>query len=233
MLTNSFLLTTSLGAPGEGSLTSTRNQLAFTSLSQLVSSQLNRYLNYALPNLDVSVGFLGESAQDLDVTYGVALSLLDERLVIRGQGLYQNESSQNAQHNLLDEFVVEVRLSNTVSVEVFYRREGDILGADQTLANTTGAGLSYETQFTTWSRLMERLFGWMRRSDPMNRTADVFAVDSSAASDDNEPCFTRQVLYREQITRPRAHSQGSPVPASQQRTQDVSPEGDRERPWLP
>jgi translocation and assembly module TamB len=165
LLTNSFLLTTSMGTPGEGSITSTRNQLAFTSLSQLVSSQLNRYLNHALPNLDVNVGFLGESTQDLDVTYGVALSLLDERLIIRGQGLYQNESAQSTQQNLLDEFVVEVRLSNTVSVEVFYRREGDILGADQTLANTTGAGLSYETQFTTWGRFVDRLFGWMRRSD--------------------------------------------------------------------
>jgi translocation and assembly module TamB len=182
MLTNSFLLTTSLGAPGDGSLTSTRNQLAFTSLSQLVSSQLNRYLNYALPNLDVSVGLQGESTQDLDVTYGVALSLLDERLVIRGQGLYQNEAAQNTQQNLLDEFVVEVRLSNSVSVEVFYRREGDILGADQTLANTTGAGLSYETQFSTWSRLVDRLFGWMRRDS--DEEADVLAAGDMQQSPD-------------------------------------------------
>jgi hypothetical protein len=62
---------------------------------------------------------------------------------------------------MLDEFIVEVRLSPTVSVEVFYRREGDIL-SDQTMnTNTTGAGLSYQTQFSSWRRFMGRLFGWL------------------------------------------------------------------------
>lgn len=159
MLTNSFMLTTSITSAGEAGLATTRNQLAFNSLSQLVATQLNRYLSQTLPNVDVNLGLQGESTQDLDVTYGVALRLLDERLVIRGQGLYQNEAYRNSQQNLLDEFVVEVRVSNSVSVEVFYRRENDILASDHLLANTTGAGLSYETQFSSWSRLLRRLFG--------------------------------------------------------------------------
>src|SRR5690625_2627947 len=178
MLTNSFLLTTSLTSYGEETLSATRNQLAFHSLSQLVATQLNRYLSQAVPNLDVNLGVQGENTQDLDVSYGVALRLMDERLVIRGQGLYQYEA-QHEQQNLLDEFVVEFRLSNSVSVEVFYRREGDILGSNQTLANTTGAGLSYETRFRSWSRLVDRLFG---RSGSDN--TELEADDADATPDD-------------------------------------------------
>ncbi len=162
LLTNSFLLTTtSIGSEQSQGLSDTRNQLAFNSLSQLVASQLNRYLNYALPNLDVNVGLLGESAQDLDVTYGVALRLLDERLIIRGQGIYQNEPTESRQQSGLDEFVVEIRLNSSVSVEVFYRREGLLQTTETLSTNTTGAGLSYQTQFATWRRFVQRLFGWL------------------------------------------------------------------------
>ena len=163
LLTNSFLLTTtSLGSQQSQGLSDTRNQLAFNSLSQLVASQLNRYLNYAVPNLDLNLGVQGESAQDLDVTYGVALRLLDERLIIRGQGIYRNEpTGSRQQQSGLDEFVVEVRLNPNVSVEVFYRREGDLLSASESFNTSTGAGVSYQTQFTSWNGFMKRLFGWL------------------------------------------------------------------------
>jgi hypothetical protein len=52
-----------------------------------------------------------------------------------------------------------VRLSPRVSAEAFYRREGDLLGAD--LTNTTGVGLSYETVFGSWNALFERFLGWL------------------------------------------------------------------------
>ncbi len=163
LLTNSFLLTTSaLGSQQSVGLSDTRNQLAFNSLSQLVASQLNRYLNYALPNIDLNFGVQGESAQDLDVTYGVALRLLDERLIIRGQGIYRNETTDSRrQQSGLDEFVVEVRLNPNVSVEAFYRREGDLLSATESFNTSTGAGVSYQTQFTSWDRFVRRLFGWL------------------------------------------------------------------------
>lgn len=161
LLTNTFLLTaSSLAAPDAERGGSTRNQFAFTSLSQLVTSQINRYLNQALPNVDLTFGLQGERAQDLDVTYGVALRLLDERLVIRGQGVYQAE--QEARNR--GEFVVEIRLSPAISVEVFYRREGDII-SDATLTNTTGAGLSYQTEFTTWRRLLHQIIRGSEREE--------------------------------------------------------------------
>ena len=160
LLTNSFRLTTTNLGTGSG------GQLAFNSVSQLVSTQLNRFINEALPNVDFSFGLQGESTQDLDLTYGVALRLLDERLIIRGEGVYQGsggstDNVRTTQQSLQGEFVVEIRLSPSVSVEVFYRREGDALTSNATLTNTTGAGFSYQTEFPSWKRFFRRLFGWL------------------------------------------------------------------------
>lgn len=187
LLTNTFVLTTSSGSGastggGESNnrLASASNQLAFNSVSQLVASQLNRYLDEALPNLDINLGVQGEDPQDLDLIYGVALRLLDERLVIRGEGVYQgNEEQRQSTQGLEGEFVVEVRLSRNVSVEAFYRRSGNELLNSQTLTSTTGAGISYRTEFTNWQRLSDRLFGWMTPDDAPSE-ADSTAVDAPA-----------------------------------------------------
>lgn len=156
LVTNSFLLTTSEASTGVFASS------AFNSVSQLVASQINRYLNEALPNVDFSFGVQGESTQELGVTYGIALRLLDEKLVIRGSGVYQGartDASNTASQSLEGEFVVEVRLSPTVSVEVFYRREGEVLTNNATLTGSTGAGVSYRTEFSSWRRFFSRLFG--------------------------------------------------------------------------
>lgn len=166
LLTNTFLLTTeNIAGTGSGSgepgrLADTGGQLAFNSVSQLVSSQLNRYLSEALPNVDINVGVQGETTDDLDIIYGVALRLLDERLIIRGEGVYtSNDELRTQQAGPQGEFAVEVRLSNQVSMEVFYRRAGDDLTRGQTLTSTTGIGLFYQTQFNTWGSLWRRVTG--------------------------------------------------------------------------
>ncbi len=159
LLTNSFRLTTDSFGSGSGS------QLAFNSVSQLVSSQVNRFINEALPNVDFNFGLQGESAQELDVTYGVALRLLNERLIIRGEGVYQGSNVSTANESLQGEFQVEVRLSPNVSVEVFFRREGDILESAD-LTNTAGAGLSYQTEFSSWKNFWRKLFGWLLSGQP-------------------------------------------------------------------
>ena len=159
LVTNSFLLTTSEAR------TDVLASSAFNSVSQLVASQINRYLNEALPNVDFSFGVQGESTQELGVTYGIALRLLDERLVIRGEGIYQGartDASEASSQSLEGEFVVEVRLNPTVSVEVFYRREGDVLTNNATLTGSTGAGVSYRTEFSSWRRFFSRIFGSSR-----------------------------------------------------------------------
>ena len=158
LLTNSFLLTTE-ASRNSGALTNSGEQIAFSSVSQLVSSQLNRFLNEAIPNADFNLGLQGESLDDPDVTYGVALYLLNERLVIRGQGIYQRDLAPN-QAGLEGEFEVEVRLTPSVSVSVFLRQEGDVL-AENELTRARGAGISYQTQFSSWGRFFDRLFGWV------------------------------------------------------------------------
>ena len=186
LLTNTFLLTTSTltqrSAGTDSRLAEAGNQLAFNSVSQLVASQLNRYLNEALPNLNVNFGIQGEDPQDLDVIYGVALRLLDERLIIRGEGVYTGDDpdEQEAQ-GPEGEFTVEVRLSSRVSVEAFVRRRGDDLTQGQTLTRSAGVGLSYRTEFTTWKRLFDRLFGWLL-PDP-SETPDDEATDLPTAGD--------------------------------------------------
>lgn len=150
LILNSFQLTT------ESISTDSGGQLAFNSVSQLVTAQLNRFLASALPNVDVSLGLQGESAQDLDVTYGVALRLLNERLIIRGEGVYQGaRSTENVRTSdgLQGEFVVEVRIGPHVSLEIFFRRESDILESTQ-LSNTAGVGLSYQTEFESWRSIL-------------------------------------------------------------------------------
>ena len=173
LLTNTFLLTTESiqgqtagGSTSGGNLTTAGNQLAFNSVSQLVASQLNRYLGAALPNVDLNLGLQGRNANDLDVIYGVALRLLNERLVIRGEGVYTgNDPDQTEARGPQGEFVVELRLSNRVSVEAFYRRTGDEFTQNQTLTSSTGAGLSYQTEFATWRELFSRVFGWLVPND--------------------------------------------------------------------
>lgn len=203
LLTNTFLLTTeSFTGPsgsgnGEGGTSGNLNTagrtLAFNSVSQLVASQLNRYLGAALPNVDLNFGVQGENPSDLDLIYGVALRLLNERLVIRGEGIYTGDDpdSQEAQ-GPQGEFVVELRLSQRVSVEAFYRRSGDELTQGQTLTSSTGAGLSYQTEFSTWRELWRRLFGWLFRDDepdapapppPSNPPSDSTVADPVARRD--------------------------------------------------
>src|SRR5690606_36889704 len=115
----------------------------------------------AIPNLDVNFGLQTNRVQDLDISYRVAVRLLDERLVIRGQGVYLSE--ENAER-LRGEFVVEVRLNPKVSVEVFNRKGGDQI-SDATALTTTRAGLSSQRQLSTRSRVTRKLLGWIRPDD--------------------------------------------------------------------
>ncbi|MEM6646843.1 MAG: translocation/assembly module TamB domain-containing protein [Bacteroidota bacterium] len=170
LLTNTFLLTTN--DVSTGSALTSSGSLTFNSVSQLVTSQLNRVLSEALPNVDVNFGVSqGDRLQNLDVTGGVALFLLDERLVIRGQGVvFQNDPA--VEQPLEGEVEVEVRLTPSLSFEAYVRREGDVF-ADE-LTNTRGAGFTYQTRFSTWRTLMQRIRRWFGRDD---RTADT---DSAA-----------------------------------------------------
>ena len=163
LLTNSFLLTSQ--AAEQAGLAQSGNQLAFASLSQLVASQLNRYLADVLPGVELTLGLQGTRTSALDVTYGVALRLMDDRLTVRGQGVLSTDAEQTASDALRGEFVVELRLSPVVSAEVFYRREDDLLEsvASGTLTSTAGANLSYRTRFASWRQFWQRLLG---REDP-------------------------------------------------------------------
>lgn len=151
LLTNSFLL----------SANGTRSRIlassAVNSVSSLVASQLNRYLSQVIPQADFRLGVQSdETVQDLDVSAGIALRLLNERLVIRGQGVYRGLNTEEvAPQGLEGEFIVEIQLSPSVAIEFFYRREGDVL-SEFLITSETGLGLNYRTEFTSWRRLFRR-----------------------------------------------------------------------------
>ena len=155
LLTNSFLLS------AQGGSTDVLAGSAFNSVSSLVANQLNRYLGQVIPNADFTLGVQSdEAAADLDVSAGIALRLLDERLVIRGLGVYRslNAPEETAQAQGLEgEFVVELRLRPNVAVEVFYRRESDAL-SETLMTSETGLGINYRAEFISWKRLWRRIF---------------------------------------------------------------------------
>jgi len=94
---------------------------------------------------------------------------LDERLVIRGLGVYRNLNApeETAQlQGLEGEFVVELRLRPNVAVEVFYRRESDAL-SETLMTSETGLGINYRAEFVSWKRLWRRIF----RKEPSDLTA--------------------------------------------------------------
>ncbi len=154
LLTNSFLLS------AEGTRTEMLTGSALNSVSQLATGHINRYLSHVLPNADFALGLVSdETAEDLDISAGVALTLLDERLLIRGYGVYRgHQVDQPTNQGLEGEFVVELRLNPNVSVDLFYRREGDAL-SESVITSETGVGLNYRTQFDSWRTLWSRVIG--------------------------------------------------------------------------
>ena len=162
LLTNTFLL-----APSDdfGSVGDVADELFYTSLGALVSSRVGGFVNRALGNdqVEVLLGVQpGTNPEELDVTYGLALRFLDERLVLRGEGLYQRDASGQTADPLQGEVAAELRLSDEVSIEVFARREGDPLVGEGVAADpygTVGAGVTYRSEFASWRRFFQRLFG--------------------------------------------------------------------------
>ena len=167
LLTNSFLLS------AQGGSTNVLAGSAFNSVSSLVANQLNRYLGQVIPNADFTLGVQSdETAADLDVSAGIALRLLDERLVIRGLGVYRslNAPEETTQTQGLEgEFVVELRLRPDVAVEVFYRRESDAL-SETLMTSETGLGVNYRAEFTSWRRLWHRIFKRNRQTATAENT---------------------------------------------------------------
>ena len=167
LLTNSFLLSAEGG--GNAALAGS----AFNSVSHLVSSQLNRYLNQVIPNADFTFGVQSdESVNDLNLSAGIALRLANERLLIRGQGVYRGLGDQidTGPVGLQGEFIVEIKLSPSVSIEVFYRREGDVL-SETLITSETGVGVTYRTEFASWKSLLHTILGYRKDDDAMQSDA--------------------------------------------------------------
>ncbi|HUF08651.1 MAG TPA: translocation/assembly module TamB domain-containing protein [Rhodothermales bacterium] len=177
LLTNTFLLTSNQGSDA---LTNTADDLLFHSLSQLVSSQLNRFVSQAL-NLDVNVGVQqGRTEEEYDLIYGFALRLDDQRVIIRGEGLYETGANEaaTAGNGIQGAFVVEYRLTPSVQLEFFFRRESDLYRAASSLGTAYGVGIVYQTSFPNWGRFGRKLQGRKEpKPEQMEKPASAPASD--------------------------------------------------------
>ncbi|MDX1531148.1 MAG: hypothetical protein R3362_06445, partial [Rhodothermales bacterium] len=100
----------------------------------------------------------------------------------RGEGLYQRLEDRPVSEELQGEVAVEVRLGPSVSLEVFYRREGDVLvgsGLSATPYGAYGAGVNYQTEFASWRRLLRRILG--RAADERRATMEPAADAATVA----------------------------------------------------
>ena len=66
-------------------------------------------------------------------------------------------------------------------MDVFHRREDGILLSTESVnsTNTTGAGLSYKTGFSTWRRLFSRLFGVRGPTQDNNEPVEDIAAETA------------------------------------------------------
>jgi hypothetical protein len=107
----------------------------------------------------VNLGIQQRSAlEDFDLTYGFALRLGDERLVIRGEGVYTGGQAYS-NDRLQGALTVEYQLNDNVLLELFYRREDDFLQTSSAIGTAYGAGLVYQTEFANWKQFRQRIRG--------------------------------------------------------------------------
>lgn len=131
-------------------------QVVFNSLFQLASNFINKVLNQLTPNVDVNVGVSQQyqtqgnnRISDLGLSLGVAWRILDDRVVLRGQGVVDNTSSV-AQGNNQVEFAANYRVGSNLSTEVFYRDDNSIQTTNPFRGKTIGASLLYDRTFSNW-----------------------------------------------------------------------------------
>jgi hypothetical protein len=160
LLTNSFVLSEALTNPQNSSVADTGNQLVFTSLTQLASSYINRLVNQVLPNADVNLGiYQGNNATDLKslgLSAGIALRFLDEKIVVRGEGQVQNVNSSTSQQtdSINGEVTIEYRVSPNLSLQIFYRRNNQLVSTDALSGRSVGINL--QRTFSNWKSLFAK-----------------------------------------------------------------------------
>ena len=81
-------------------------------------------------------------------------------MVIRGEGLYATGTTETTTSNgIQGAFVVDYRLTPSVQLEFFFRRESDLYRAASSLGTAYGVGIVYQTNFSNWAQFGRKARG--------------------------------------------------------------------------
>lgn len=162
LLANSFVLSDIINNQNSSnSVTETTSQVVFTSMAQLVSAYLNRVVSQVLPNADINLGIYQGSdltrLNELGLTAGVALRFLNERIVIRGEGIVPTlDNTTLSENRFSGEVVFEYKLSPNVSIQAFYRKNDRLTGTtDLVSGESVGLGFNLQRTFADWKRILK------------------------------------------------------------------------------
>jgi hypothetical protein len=130
------------------------NRVTQNYFAQLISNQINAMLSKNISNVDVNLNMQGFN-QFSQTELGVSVRLLDDRLVLRREGVI---SGQNAN---IGDLGATYRINEYLSVEAFHKqdptqniyRQGTATGQQQAI---NGVGLEAQVQFESWRDLKKR-----------------------------------------------------------------------------
>jgi hypothetical protein len=130
------------------------NRVTQNYFAQLISNQINAMLSKNMSKVDVNLNMQGFD-QFSQTELGVSVRLLDDRLVLRREGVI---SGQNAS---IGDLGATYRINEYLSVEAFHKqdptqniyRQGTATGQQQAI---NGVGLEAKVQFESWRDLKKR-----------------------------------------------------------------------------
>ncbi len=130
-------------------------------ISPLLSNQINALLNSDVSRLDVDFNLNAYNEVDL----GIALSLYNDRLILRREGQLTGGNSQTTLGDRIGDLNATYRINRRLSLTAFHRQNQILsnFGAQSQAGDVTpsvdGIGLEAMFQFNTWKELFDRITG--------------------------------------------------------------------------
>ncbi|MCW9711543.1 translocation/assembly module TamB [Aliifodinibius salicampi] len=130
-------------------------------ISPLLSNQINALLNSDVSRLDVDFNLNAYNEVDL----GIALSLYNDRLILRREGQLTGGNAQTTLGDRIGDLNATYRINRRLSLTAFHRQNQILsnFGAQSQAGDVTpsvdGIGLEAMFQFNTWQELFDRITG--------------------------------------------------------------------------
>lgn len=130
------------------------NKVTQNYFAQLVSNQINNMISRNVSNVDVSINMQGFN-QMSQTEVGVAVRLLDDRLVLRREGQISGQT------NSVGDIGATYRINEYLSVEAFHKQDPSQNLFQQNVSSGTqqtinGVGLEAQVQFENWNDLRKK-----------------------------------------------------------------------------